>query len=329
MSNSSLSLSSQNPPSITISLTSLPLIVLTQIIDSLSARDVCMLSCVNKFFSSLISSLYTLSVTLPGPPPTSPGSSVLHLRLSSNLSHLPAIESFHPFQALNLRKLKQLELTGLNHIWNKQYLLSEKYKDWLQFLLTTTNKVSLQKIEFLADESKRCIEIVKNVATFINLTEVTLHGIGYFNPTASYHMDKDIAQKIINTVLINNRIKILRLKSFQTLNRCLILESESLEELYVDFGKNFEIGLLYLPCVRIISMETSMWFGCFYHAQNGELKKIVAQGCPRLESFNSTDLASLSSMSESGHWLDQLRTFSASRQMEEGQCLLCTQPEDM
>merc|ERR1711892_1276813 len=118
--------------------------------------------------------------------------------------------------------------------------------------------VSLQKIEILADESKRCIEIVKNVASFINLTEVTLHGIGYFNPTASYHMDKDIAQKIINTVLINNRIKILQLKSFQTLNRCLVLESESLEELYVDFGKNFEIGLLYPPCGLVVSTMLRM-----------------------------------------------------------------------
>jgi hypothetical protein len=89
--------------------------------------------------------------------------------------------------------------------------------------------------------------------------------------------------------------------------------------LYVDFGKNFEIGLLYLPQVTIINMETSMWFGCFYHAQNGELRKIVAQGCPKLESFNNIDLASLSRVSESGHWLEQLRAFSASKQL----CTLC------
>jgi len=313
------------PSSHNVSLTSLPLIVLTKIIDSLFPKDICTISCVNKFFSTLIPSLYTPLVTLPWSPPPHPRHTpVLCLRLSANLSPLPPIESYHPLQLLNLNKLKQLELTGKNHIWNKQYLLSDKYKHWLEYFLTSLNKVSLQQLEFLTDESKQCVEIVRSVSTFHNLTEVTLHGIGYFNPTASYHMDKDIAQKIINSVLINKRIKILRLKSFQTLNRCIVLESESLEELYVDFGKNFEIGLLYLPEVRIISMETSMWFGCFYHAQNGELKKIVAQGCPKLESFNGINVTDLS---ESGHWVDQLRSFSASKQQGEGQCILCTMPE--
>lgn len=229
---------------------------------------------------------------------------------------------------LNMKKLKQLQLTGNNHIWNKQYLLSDKYKSWLEYLLNSLNKVSIQKLEFLTDESKRCIDAVRNVDDFHNLTEVTLHGIGYFNPTASYHMDKDVAQKIISNVLINKRLKILRLKYFQTLNRCLVIESECLEELYVEFGKHFEIGLLYLPNVRVISMETSMWFGCFYHAQNGELKKIVAQGCPKLENFNTIDLESLSRKSESNHWLDQLKTFSASQQQVEGQCVLCMNPDD-
>ena len=327
-SNPALCISSQNQSTVTISLTSLPLIVLTQIIDILFTSDICSLSCVNKFFSDFISSHYTTSVILPGSPPPLPSSFVLSLSMCSNVSQLPDIQSYHHFQKLNLKKLKQLQLTGKNHIWNKQYLLSDKYKSWLEYLLNSLNKLSIQKLEFLTDESKRCVDIVKNVTNFHNLTEVTMHGIGYFNPTASYHMDKDIAQKIINSVLMNNRIKILRLKSFQTLNRCLVIESESLEELYVDFGKNFEIGLLYLPNVRIISMETSVWLGCFYHAQNGELKKIVAQGCPKLENFNTIDLLSLSRKSESNHWLDQLRTFSASKQTVEGQCVLCMQPED-
>ena len=126
----------------------------------------------------------------------------------------------------------------------------------------------------------------------------------------------------------NTRIKILHLKSFHTLNRCLVIESESIEELYVDFGKNFEIGLLHLPKVRIINMETSMWFGCFYHAQNGDLKKIVAQGCPRLEIFNTIDLASLSGTSESFHWLDKLQNYSSEKQLTEVQCMLCGNTEE-
>ena len=37
-------------------------------------------------------------------------------------------------------------------------------------------------------------------------------------------MDKEIAQKIINKVLANTNIKVLRLKSFQTINRCVVFE---------------------------------------------------------------------------------------------------------
>eukprot|EP00092_Neocalanus_flemingeri_P005250 GFUD01005644.1.p1 GENE.GFUD01005644.1~~GFUD01005644.1.p1 ORF type:complete len:387 (+),score=57.90 GFUD01005644.1:86-1246(+) len=327
-SNPSASNSLKNQSIVTISLPSLPFIILTQVIESLFTSDIRSLACVNQFLSDFISSHYTTSVILPGSPPRLPNRFVLSLSISCNVSQLPDIQSYHHLKMLNIKKLKQLQLTGNNHIWNKQYLLSDKYKSWLEYLLNSLNKVSIQKLEFLTDESKRCIDAVRNVDDFHNLTEVTLHGIGYFNPTASYHMDKDVAQKIISNVLINKRLKILRLKYFQTLNRCLVIESECLEELYVEFGKHFEIGLLYLPNVRVISMETSMWFGCFYHAQNGELKKIVAQGCPKLENFNTIDLESLSRKSESNHWLDQLKTFSASQQQVEGQCVLCMNPDD-
>ena len=76
-----------------------------------------------------------------------------------------------------------------------------------------------------------------------------------------------------------------------------------------------------------IQIDTSMWYGCFYHAQNGELKRIVSHGCPRwttrinrkivhfqtrlsLEKFNGIDLSLLAAESKDGHWLDQLRHYS-------------------
>merc|ERR1719342_439004 len=183
---------------------------------------------------------------------------------------------------------------------------------------------SIQKLEFLVDESKRRVEIVKLCRFFPSLKEVTLHGIGYFD-TGSFHMDKDVAQNIITALLHFTRIKILHLKSFDTLHRCIVIESETLEELHAEFGKCFEIGLLYLPRARKISLETSIWAGCFYHAQNGELKKIVSQGCPRLETFNNIDLTELARVSESRHWLDQLGRFcsSASLTTADAQCILC------
>ena len=234
--------------------------------------------------------------------------------------------TYPAFSQLNLRKLKQLKVTGKNHIWNKQYLLSEIYKDTLEKLLSNkTYKYSLRKLEILMDESRRSIEIVKLCKNFPNLNEVTLHGIGYFD-TGSYHMDKDVAQFIITSVLEFTKIKILKLRSFDTLNRCIVIESETLEELHAEFGKHFEIGLLYLPFVKKITLETSMFAGCFYHAQNGELKKIVSQGCPRLESFNTVDLESLAADSPSGRWLDMVGQYCARIQAssEAAQCTLCT-----
>ena len=217
-----------------------------------------------------------------------------------------------------------MKITGKNHIWNKQYLLSDLYKNTIDKLLRhKTYRYSIQKLEFLTDESKRSVDIVQLCRFFPNLTEVTLHGIGYFD-TGSYHMDKDVAQNIINGILNHTRIKILRLKSFDTLHRFIVVQSETLEELHAEFGKHFEIGFFYLPIAKKITLETSMWAGCFYHAQNGELKKIVAQGCPKLETFNSIDLSKLAAMSESQHWLDQLGPYCASIQTQsDTQCTLC------
>lgn len=337
-------------------LVSLPLLVLIKIIDYVSLKDVCHLSGVNKFLHNFIESHFITNVTLIGSPPSTPAPtpeisvfprpampafyalpsslpeeeechslSVLNLTITYNISQLPTdLFAYPPFAKLNLQKLKQLKITGKNHIWNKQYLLSDLYKNTIDKLLRhKTYRYSIQKLEFLTDESKRSVDIVQLCRFFPNLTEVTLHGIGYFD-TGSYHMDKDVAQNIINGILWNTRIKTLRLKSFDTLHRFIVVQSETLEELHAEFGKHFEIGFFYLPIAKKITLETSMWAGCFYHAQNGELKKIVSQGCPKLETFNSIDLSKLAAMSESQHWLDQLGPYCASIQTQsDTQCTLC------
>ena len=188
---------------------------------------------------------------------------MLSLSSSCNVHSLPGVVTLQPFASLNLNKLKELSLTGKNHVWNKQYLLSDQYKQVLGHLLSTLDSPSLNRLEFLTDESMACVDLLEGLPTFGNLSEVVVHGIGYFNPCASYHMDKEIAQKIINKVLANTSIKILRLKSFQTINRCVVFEvtycsgrnatdiflpqSPSLEQLEAELGRSFQIGLLNLP----------------------------------------------------------------------------------
>ena len=188
---------------------------------------------------------------------------MLSLSSSCNVHSLPGVVTLQPFASLNLNKLKELSLTGKNHVWNKQYLLSDQYKQVLGHLISTLDRPSLNRLEFLTDESMACVDLLEGLPTFGNLSEVVVHGIGYFNPCASYHMDKEIAQKIINKVLANTSIKILRLKSFQTINRCVVFEvtycsgriatniflpqSPSLEQLEAELGRSFQIGLLNLP----------------------------------------------------------------------------------
>ena len=48
--------------------------------------------------------------------------------------------------SLNLSRLKELSLMGNNHIWNKQYLLTDQYKRVLGFLLTYLNSASIKVI---------------------------------------------------------------------------------------------------------------------------------------------------------------------------------------
>jgi len=311
----------------------LPHIVLLQICDNVAVKDVLALAGTSKILHSFLHSCFLVVLRLPVPPALQEAArtkQVLSLTSSCNVHSLPGVVTLQPFASLNLNKLKELSLTGKNHVWNKQYLLSDQYKQVLGHLISTLDRPSLNRLEFLTDESMACVDLLEGLPTFGNLSEVVVHGIGYFNPCASYHMDKEIAQKIINKVLANTSIKILRLKSFQTINRCVVFESPSLEQLEAELGRSFQIGLLNLPRSKEIQIDTSMWYGCFYHAQNGELKRIVSHGCPSLEKFNGIDLSLLAAESKDGHWLDQLRHYSLGQiGNSEGQCVLCSDDMEM
>merc|ERR1719187_1294540 len=291
----------------------LPHLVILQICDTLGVEDVLALAGTNKLLHSFLNSCFIVVLQFPVPPALQEAvrtKQVLRLLSSCNLHSIPSVATLQPFASLNLTKLKELSLTGKNHVWNKQYLLSDLYKQTLHFLLSTLDRTSLNSLEFLTDESLACVDLLEGLASYTNLSEVVVHGIGYFNPCASYHMDKEIAQKIINKVLANTNIKVLCLKSFQTINRCVVFESPSLERLEAELGRSFQIGFLNLPRSKEIRIDTSMWYGCFYHAQNGELKRIVNHGCPSLETFNGIDLSLLASQSKDDHWLNQLRHYS-------------------
>ena len=266
--------SSSSSLSSPLRLVSLPHLVLINIVDNLSVTEVSRLSCVNKYLRDFINSHYILRVILTGagtsstcsdPDTLSASLNVLSADLRLSISQLPTdLFTYQPFARLNLRKLKSLRVTGQNHIWNKQYLLSDGYKNTIQELLSRPSYCHhLTHLEFLVDESKRSVDIVKLVRHFPNLVEVTLHGIGYFD-TGSYHMDKDLAQNIISGLLYNSKIKILRLKSFDTLHRCIVIEERRhriiiliifFYKIFLNYIANLKYSVTF-PCSR------TLWRSC-------------------------------------------------------------------
>ena len=73
------------------------------------------------------------------------------------------------------RKLKSLIVSGRNHIWNKQYLLSDAYKAGLEWLLERLHPPSLRHLEILTDESRRSVDIVRKCFRYYQVDILARH----------------------------------------------------------------------------------------------------------------------------------------------------------
>jgi hypothetical protein len=155
-------------------------------------------------------------------------------------------------------------------------------------------KSGLLKLELLTDGTEELLDILELVKKFPNLKELTLHGIGYFNQSASYFNQPKKVQKIIDQVLTSKSIKKLSLQTFTTLNKYIKIKSESLEELRIEFGKNFDLSVLDLPNLRKFYNDNP--YDSVYsrmEAGMGKIKNVIANGCPKLEWFNEDNLKDL------------------------------------
>ena len=267
-----------------------------------------------RFLACYIDSEFLVQLSLPLPPSTASclqGRRLLSLTSCCNLAWLPAIQTFQPFNQLNLTQLRQLKLIGKNiDLMNHPSLglsLSPTYHSSLSHLLSSSP--SLQKLEILTDSTQQSMEAAKRIKLLVNLEELVLHGIGHFNNSATYPIDVNMSNLIIEQVLENKRISVLKLVKFEVseyhfFNK-LNIRSHSLRELAILQSKVIKLGDIELPELRILETDISTYVFDFYI--NNEMKATVESSCPKLETWNGRDLASLARESGTGTWAGQLR----------------------
>jgi len=277
----------------------LPDLALFRVIDFLDLSDIGRLCQVNTSLVDFFNKDFVKVVVMPARPSALEavgGRYVLRLTSCCNIRMLKNIENQEfQFDRLNLHMIKELKLIGNNHEFRgTKYRLTNLYKSGLKSILNRVGKNGLLKLELLTDGTDELLEILEIVKKFPNLKELTLHGIGYFNQSASYFNQPKKVQKIIDQVLTSKSIKKLTLQTFTTLNKYIKIKSESLEELRIEFGKNFDLSVLDLPNLRKFYNDNP--YDSVYSQMGtniGKFKNIIANGCPKLEWFNEDNLKDL------------------------------------
>ena len=225
-----------------------------------------------------------------------------------NLAWLPGIHTFQPFHQLNLTKLRELKLIGKN-LRSYQHELSEVYHNSLQHLLKTLSEnenVTLKKLEILTDNTLRSVDTAGMINGLVNLEELVLHGIGHFNDSASYAIDAQIANPIIQSALLNRNISVLRLVKFQfgTESETLMVHSETLKQLSVTECKFIKLDLV-LPALTTLETELRIPMNSPMIDQFLD-KKMVERNCPLLCTWNRVNVKEVVKKAGSSNWAEHL-----------------------
>jgi len=279
-----------------LNLHTLPELVLFRLIDFLNLDDFVSVSQVNTSLADFFNTGFVKMLVMPAKPSALEvigGRYVLRLNSCCNMTMLRNIENMEfQFDCLNLNMLKELKLIGSNHEFRGfKYRLTNMYKNGLMAILSKVGKTGIRTLEFLTDGTDEFMEILKLVERFPNLIEITLHGIGHFSPSASYLNEPRKVQKIINLTLKNKNIKKFTLKKFTTKNKFIKIESDTLEELTIECGKDSDLAILKLPKLKKFYHES--FFRTMMSDQQsnmGKIKNKIVTGCPSLEWFNSDNL---------------------------------------
>ena len=271
------------------------------ILGFLGARDVEVLGEVSTFLASLVDSAFLRLVCLPLAPSTASalgGRAVLALTSCCNLAWLPSIATLHPFNQLNLTQLRELKLIGKNLDLNCQFRtegrLSGTYHRCLAHLLALlATSATLRRLEVLTDGTNSSIETARRIQKLVNLEELTLHGIGHFNDSASYYNNIHTVNAIIKLVMDNPRIETLNLKKMEIKeSEELIIKSEHLRKLTILQCKMIKLrqGSLDLPLLE--ALETDQNAHDYGYIKQTDEEMMEASVCPLLKTWNGKDVNS-------------------------------------
>ena len=280
---------------------------LEPILDFLGVSDIEALSKVSSFWSNYIDRHFLLRLSLPLPPGASEklgNRKVLALTSCCNLAWLPGIQTFQPFNQLNLTKLRELKLIGKNlNVYG--FELSQVYHNSLQHLLKTLSKTAtVKKLEILTDSTTRSIDTAGMIKRLVNLEELVLHGIGHFSNSASYQVEAMIANPIIHAALLNKNISVLHLVKFElhVSSEPLVVHSETLTQLCVSECKHIRLDLE-LPALTTLKTELTIPM-----SETGDFidKKMVETNCPLLCTWNGVDVKDVAKKAGASNWAEHL-----------------------
>ena len=238
------------------------------ILSFLGSEDIKNLRRVSLFFFNYIDRNYVLQLSLPVSAAVLENlvnRKVVSLSSCCNLTWLPGIDTFQPFNQLNLTNLRELKLIGKNCDWILSTLdiypnLSQVYHNSVQHLIRKLSG-TLRKLEILTDLTERSLDTAESLAgNLVNLEELVMHGIYHFSDgLGGQPMPADTLNLIIQKALLNNTISKLTLERFDIFcDETLIIKSDNLKELSVLKSKTTSLKqtLLLLGTWMAVSNES-------------------------------------------------------------------------
>ena len=142
------------------------------------------------------------------------------------------------------------------------------------------------------------------IKKLVDLKELALHGIGHFNTSASYKIDADKGNVIIQGALLNKSISVLRIVKFELHpdSEPLVVHSETLKQLSVSECKEMRLDLV-LPALTTLETELCEYMFKIDHYID---KKMVETNCPLLCTWNGVDVKDVAKKAGASNWAEHL-----------------------
>jgi len=321
-------------PSQNFSLLSLPLEIFLIITTYLDVKDVENLGTTCEDLSNLVRRVFVPKVVLPlsaqnmelleGPN----GRFVLSLCSTINIRLLGLKGEFESMlkRNMNLKYLKEIKFIGNNYYYNNDDVgggLIPAYKSVMRNIFLTKHFV--RKLDISFDNSEECFKQLQGLKKMLFLEELSLRSSDFRPQFNEMLYEERNLNEILRGTLRDLKIRSLELK-IMTMGRDqfggsgvygIQIFSKSIQMLKLQFGKNCQLSAIEAEKLKEIVIMTESVYSIYYHAQlplqrlwdcrelfPGNLRSILAQGCPNLEKYNDMDLTILG---KNRAWLTELQ----------------------